>query len=298
MQKPNDQLLPMRHSAEHVLTMVMEKLYGSDEKNNPNIIKAMGPAIADGFYFDFDISESAREKGLKITEQDLPKLEKEMRKLIQQGLLMERAEVSLGVARQIFANNPYKQELLGGLEHAEDFEVSESVNDGKSMVKHQMLERNPEKITLYLTGRSEQIEADKKLLAGLEMMSSKDKASIKLSSFVDLCKGPHVAKISEIKAFNYLASLVLIGEEVKKKNAHSYLWYGFHFASRLGSILANRKMAEERNHRKIGKEMELFAIIPEVGQGLPIWLPNGYAMRRVLEDYMLRWSAVSGTLTF
>lgn len=289
MQKPINQLFLMRHSAEHVLTMVMEKLYGSDEKNNSNIIKAMGPAIDDGFYFDFDIAESAREKGLKITEQDLPKLEKEMRKLIQQGLLMERVEVSLAVARQIFANNPYKQELLDGLANAKDFELSESVSDGKSMVKHQMLERNPEKITLYLTGRAEQIEADKKLIAGLEMMSNPDQASIKLSSFVDLCKGPHVAKISEIKAFKLLsiAGAYWLGDE---KNKMLTRIYGTTFASQaeLDDFLAKRKMAEERNHRKIGKEMELFAIIPEIGQGLPVWLPNGYAMRRVLEDYMLK----------
>jgi len=289
MQKPNDQLFLMRHSSEHVLTMVMEKLYGSDEKNNPNIIKAMGPAIDDGFYFDFDISESARKKGLKITEQDLPKLEKEMRKLIQQGLPMERVEVSMKVARQIFANNPYKQELLDGLENAEDFEVSESVSDGKSMVKHQMLERNPEKITLYLTGRAEQIEADKKLIAGLEMMSNSDGASIKLSSFVDLCKGPHVAKISEIKAFKLLsiAGAYWRGDE---KNKMLTRIYGTAFASQaqLDDFLAKKMMAQERNHRKIGKEMELFAIIPEIGQGLPVWLPNGYAMRRVLEDYMMK----------
>jgi threonyl-tRNA synthetase len=284
-----EQLLPMRHSSEHVLTMVMEKLYGSDEKNNPVIIKAMGPAIADGFYFDFDLADSARDKGLKITEKDFPKIEKEMKKLIQQGLLMERVEVSLGVARQIFANNSYKQELLDGLEHAEDFELSESISDGKSQVKHQMLEKKQDKPSLYLTGRAEQIEADKKLIAGLEMMSNSDQASIKLASFVDLCKGPHVEKISEIKAFKLLsiAGAYWRGDE---KNKMLTRIYGTAFASQaqLDDFLAKRKMAEERNHRKIGKEMELFAIIPEIGQGLPVWLPNGYAMRRVLEDYMMK----------
>lgn len=284
-----EQLLPMRHSAEHVLTMVMERLYGSDEKNNPIIIKAMGPAIAEGFYFDFDIADNAKEKGLKITEKDFPKIEKEMRKLIQQGLLMEKVDVSMKVARQVFANNIYKQELLDGLENAEDFELSESVSDGKSMVKHQMLEKKPNKLTLYLTGRAEQIEADKKLLAGLEMMSNNDGASVKLASFVDLCKGPHVAKISEIKAFKLLsiAGAYWRGNE---KNKMLTRIYGTVFASQanLDDYLAKKQMAEERNHRKIGKEMELFAIIPEIGQGLPVWLPNGYAMRRVIEDYMMK----------
>lgn len=288
-----DQLLRMRHSAEHVLTMVMERVYGSDPASNPVIIKAMGPAIADGFYFDFDIADSAREQGLRISEKDFPKLEKEMKKLITQSLLMERVEVSMSVARQVFAHNIYKQELLDGLEKSEDFEasefvMSESVNDGKSMIKHQMLEQKPNQLTLYLTGRAEQIEADKKLLASLAVAAD-SKAQVKLSSFVDLCKGPHVSKISEIKAIKLLsiAGAYWRGSE---KNKMLTRIYGTAFASQaeLDTYLANKQMAEERNHRKIGKEMELFAIIPEIGQGLPIWLPNGYAMRRVLEDYMMK----------
>ncbi len=288
-QNQAEELLPMRHTAEHVLTMVMERLYGSDEKSNPVIIKAMGPAIADGFYFDFDVADSAREKGLKITEKDFPKIEKEMKKLIGQGLLMERVDASMKVARQVFANNIYKQELLDGLENAEDFELSESISDGKSQIKHQVLEKKPSKLTFYLTGRAEQIEADKKLLAGLEMMANNDGASVKLASFVDLCKGPHVSKISEIKVFKLLsiAGAYWRGDE---KNKMLTRIYGTAFASQkdLDEYLANKQLAEERNHRKIGKEMELFAIIPEIGQGLPIWLPNGYAMRRVLENYMMK----------
>ena len=284
-----DQLFRLRHTSEHVLTMAMEKIYGSDSKNNSNIIKAMGPAIADGFYFDFDLADSAREQGLRITEKDFPKIEKEMKKLIQQGLLMERVEVSIKVARQVFADNVYKQELLDGLENAEDFELSESVSDGSSPIKHQVLEKKPSQVTFYLTGRSEQIEADKKLLAGLELMSDHERASIKLASFVDLCKGPHVGKISEIKAFKLLsvAGAYWRGSE---KNKMLTRIYGTAFASQaeLDDYLSKKQMAEERNHRKIGKEMELFAIIPEIGQGLPVWLPNGYAMRRVLEDYMMK----------
>ncbi len=284
-----EQLFKLRHTSEHVLTMAMEKIYGSDEKSNPVVIKAMGPAIAEGFYFDFDLADSAREQGLRITEKDFPKIEKEMKKLIQQSLLMERVEVSLKVARQVFAANPYKQELLDGLENAEDFELSESSSDGQSMVKHQMLEKNPSKITFYLTGRAEQIEADKKLLAGLEMMSGSDGASIRLASFVDLCKGPHVAKTSEIKAFKLLsvAGAYWRGSEKNKMLTRIY-GTAFTSAAELDDYLAKKQLAEERNHRKIGKEMELFAIIPEIGQGLPVWLPNGYAMRRVLEDYMMK----------
>lgn len=285
----DEQLFRLRHTSEHVLTMAMEKIYGSDNKSNPNIIKAMGPAIADGFYFDFDLSDNAREQGLRITEKDFPKIEKEMKKLIQQSLLMERVEVSIKVARQVFADNIYKQELLDGLENAEDFELSESISNGISPIKHQVLEKKPSQVTFYLTGRSEQIEADKKLLASLEMMAAGAKTSVKLTSFVDLCKGPHVSKISEIKAFKLLsvAGAYWRGSE---KNKMLTRIYGTAFASQaeLDDYLSKKQMAEERNHRKIGKEMELFAIIPEIGQGLPVWLPNGYAMRRVLEDYMMK----------
>lgn len=285
----DEQLFRLRHTSEHVLTMAMEKIYGSDNKSNPNIIKAMGPAIADGFYFDFDLSDNAREQGLRITEKDFPKIEKEMKKLIQQSLLMERVEVSIKVARQVFADNIYKQELLDGLENAEDFELSESISNGSSPIKHQVLEKKPSQVTFYLTGRSEQIEADKKLLASLEMMAAGAKTSVKLASFVDLCKGPHVSKISEIKAFKLLsvAGAYWRGSE---KNKMLTRIYGTAFASQaeLDDYLSKKQMAEERNHRKIGKEMELFAIIPEIGQGLPVWLPNGYAMRRVLEDYMMK----------
>lgn len=284
-----DQLLPMRHSAEHVLTMAMEKLYGADEQGEPVVIKAMGPPIKDGFYFDFDLADSARAKGLRISESDFPKIEKEMKKIIGRGLLMERVEVSIKVARQVFARNPYKQELLDGLEQLQDFELSESMADGSSQFKQQMLEKKPSKVTFYLTGDAAAIAADKQLLSGLELMAGTEQARVKLASFVDLCKGPHVAKVSEIKAFKLLsvAGAYWRGNENNKMLTRIY---GTAFASQvdLDDYLARKQMAEERNHRKIGKEMELFTIIPEIGQGLPIWLPNGYAMRRVLEDYMIR----------
>ncbi len=283
-----EQLFAMRHSAEHVLTMAMEKIYGRDEQGQAVIIKAMGPAIADGFYFDFDLSDSARAKGLKITEKDFPKIEKEMKKLIQQGLPMQRVEVSIPVARQVFADNPYKQELLDGLEQAKDFELSEAPPESQAMIKHQVLEHKAGSVTLYLTGRPEQIAADQQLLASMQVGGAQAGAQIKLSCFADLCKGPHVSQIAEIKVIKLLsiAGAYWRGSEHNKMLTRIY---GTAFADQaaLDDFLAKRQMAEERNHRKIGKEMELYAIIPEIGQGLPVWLPKGYAMRRALEDYMM-----------
>ena len=303
MEKSNEQLFAMRHSSEHVLTMAMERLYSPNKKNQGEIkvaagkfklsktaiIKAMGPAIDEGFYFDFDISDEAREAGFRLSEADLPKIEKEMKKLIGQSLLMKRIEVSIEVAQQVFADNPYKQELLTELEKIDASQV-QLKEEGMNLERAQAAKnQQPGQVTLYLTGNSDQVKEDEQLIAGLSMMSGSDKkASLQLQSFVDLCKGPHVEKTSEIKAFKLLsiAGAYWRGDE---KNKMLTRIYGTAFSSQeeLDEFLANRELAKERNHRKIGQEMELFAIIPEIGQGLPVWLPNGYAMRRALEDYMI-----------
>ena len=287
--KKQDQLYAMRHSAEHVLTMAMEKIYGNDSKGQPVIIKAMGPATDDGFYFDFDLSAQAEKDGLKIAEANFPKIEKMMRKLIAQSLLMEKVEVSIDLAKKIFANNPYKLEFLDEIaKHGSVKVLEDQASEGKQ-IKQQVLEKQNERPTLYLTGNQAQIKADKEMLAGLEMMTNSQVAEIKLQSFVDLCKGPHVENINQIKAFKLLsiAGAYWRGDE---KNKMLTRIYGTAFESQtdLDDFLEKKKLAEENNHRKIGKEMELFAIIPEIGQGLPVWLPNGYAMRRALEDYMIQ----------
>lgn len=283
------QLFAMRHSAEHVLTMAMEKIYGNDSKGQPIIVKAMGPATKDGFYFDFDLSEQAQKDGVKISEANFPKIEKTMRKLISLSLLMERIEVSVDVARKVFADNSYKQEFLDEIaDHGSVKVMDEAEAEGKQ-IKRQVLEKQDEKAVLYLTGNKGQIKADKEMLAGLAMMTNSQVAEVKLQSYVDLCSGPHIENIKEIKAFKLLsiAGAYWRGDE---KNKMLTRIYGTAFSSQeeLDQFLANKKLAEENNHRKIGKEMELFSIIPEIGQGLPVWLPNGYAMRRALEDYMIQ----------
>lgn len=94
----NQDLLKLRHSCEHVLMEATEKLY-------PGILQAMGPATQDGFYFDFDLPE-----GLKISESDFPAIEKEMQAIIDQNLVFLKKEVNIVEARELFANNSYKQE--------------------------------------------------------------------------------------------------------------------------------------------------------------------------------------------
>src|SRR3989344_4290354 len=102
MKNDPDQLLQLRHTAEHVLTMAMHQLYGAD-----TVVMAMGPATDEGFYFDFDSP-----KDCKISEADFPRIEKVMKRIIQQNLLMHAVEVKPAVARDLFADNMYKQEWL------------------------------------------------------------------------------------------------------------------------------------------------------------------------------------------
>jgi threonyl-tRNA synthetase len=303
-----EKLFALRHSAEHVLTLAMERLYSPNKKNQgkiktasgeykltkPAILKAMGPAISDGFYFDFDLSAEAEKAGFRLIEADLAKIEKEMAKLIEQNLPMQRMEVPIELARAIFHDNPYKQELLDGLAELDAKEAKVDPASLRLDEEHELVE--PGIVSIYLTGNSDQIKADKQLLEGLKSNKLADAQSqIDLQSFVDLCKGPHVEKIGEIRAFKLLsiAGAYWRGSEDNKMLTRIY---GTAFASQkeLDKFLTNRQLALERNHRKIGKEMGLFAIISEIGQGLPIWLPNGYAMRRAIEDYMIRFERSFG----
>lgn len=303
-----EKLFALRHSAEHVLTLAMERLYSPNKKNQgkiktasgeykltkPAIVKAMGPAIADGFYFDFDLSKEAELAGFRLIAADLGKIEKAMGELIKQNLLMQRMEIPIDLARAIFHDNPYKQELLDGLAK---LDAQANKIDSTSLrldQEHELVE--PGIVSIYLTGKPEQIQADVQLLEGLKSNQLADAQSqIDLQSFVDLCKGPHVDKIGEIKAFKLLsiAGAYWRGSEDNKMLTRIY---GTAFASQteLDKFLTNRQLALERNHRKIGKEMGLFAIISEIGQGLPVWLPNGYAMRRAIEDYMIRFERSFG----
>ncbi|MBU4209890.1 threonine--tRNA ligase [Patescibacteria group bacterium] len=220
----NDPLFNLRHSAEHVLTQAMQNLFG---KNSFHM--AMGPATDQGFYFDFE-----NLKDFKISEQDFPKIEKEMQKIIDQNLKFTKKEINLKKAKELFKNNPYKQEWLS-----------------------QIGDRD-EKILTYWTA----------------------------DQFVDLCAGPHVKSTGEIKAFKLLsiAGAYWHGDE---KNKMLTRIYGTAFPSKkeLKQYLHNLEEAKKRDHRKLGKELELFMFDEEVGQGLPLWLPKGAWLRKKVMDF-------------
>lgn len=214
----------MRHTASHVLALAILRLY-------PDTKLGIGPAIDNGFYYDFEFTEP-------ITEEDLPKIEEEMKKIIKAKLPVNQYFKTKEEANQFYKQweQEYKIDLLKNIED--------------------------EKISFYSLGESE---------------------------FTDLCRGPHVSdtgKVGKIKLLS-IAGAYWRGDE---KNKMLTRIYGTAFATnaQLEDYLEKMKIAEERNHRKIGKEMELFAIFPEIGQGLPVWLPNGYIIRRTLEDYMIK----------
>jgi len=219
----SDQLYKIRHSAEHVLTQAMQTLYGIDK-----FYMAMGPATDDGYYFDFEPLND-----FKISEEDFPKIEAEMAKIIKENLPIVREELTLDQAKVLFKDNPYKLEWLN------------SITD-----------RN-EVISIYKTG----------------------------DKFVDLCAGPHVANTGEIKAFKLLsiAGAYWHGDE---KNKMLTRVYGTAFDSKeeLENYLQMVEEAKKRDHRKLGKELEIFFYDDEVGPGLPLWMPNGGILIEELEQ--------------
>ncbi|MGF3072588.1 threonine--tRNA ligase [Facklamia sp. P13055] len=217
--KSDEALQIMRHSTAHLMAHAMTRLY-------PGIHFGVGPAIDSGFYYDTD-------KPDPITEEELPKIEKEMKKIISANYPIERRVVSRQEALEIFKDDPYKQELINDL--PED-----------------------EIITVYTQ-----------------------------EDFTDLCRGIHVPSTGKIKTFKLL-SLAGAYWRGNSDNKMMQRVYGTAFFKQedLDEFLRLREEAKERDHRKLGKELNIFMISPEAGSGLPFWLPNGATIRRTIERYI------------
>ena len=220
----------MRHSASHILAQAVLNLY-------PDAKLGIGPAIESGFYYDFEFSEP-------IEEEDLPKIEKEMKKIIKKGL-------------------PIKQVVMN------KEEAFEYYNKTGQIYKLELLEELDEKeYSFYVTGEND---------------------------FADLCRGPHLENTKNIGAIKLTktAGAYWRGDENEKMLTRIY-GTAFETKEELEKYLKDQEELEKRNHRKLGKQLELFAIIPEIGQGLPVWLPRGYIIRRILEEYMLELEREAG----
>ena len=185
---------------------------------------AIGPAIEDGFYYDFDRKEPFK-------PEDLPLIEREMQRIIKEDLEFKKEEVSKKEALKIFAKEPYKIELINKL-------ASDTVS-------------------IYRHGR-----------------------------FVDLCKGPHAASTGEIKAFKLLSIAGAYWHGIET-NPMLQRIYGTCFEKKedLDIYLQNIEEAKKRDHRKLGKDLDLFSIHDEVGPGLVFYHPKGAILRMLIEDY-------------
>ncbi|ERN52500.1 threonine--tRNA ligase [Alkalihalophilus marmarensis] len=212
----------MRHSTAHLMAQAVKRLF-------KGVKLGVGPVIEGGFYYDIDSEES-------ITAEDLPKIEKEMKKIIAENLEVTRVELSRGeaIARYKEVGDEYKLELI------------EAIPEGESL-------------TIYEQGE-----------------------------FFDLCRGVHVPSTNKIKEFKLL-SLAGAYWRGDSKNKMLQRIYGTAFFKKadLEEHLRLLEEAKERDHRKLGKELGIFALSQKVGQGLPLWLPKGATVRRVIERYIV-----------
>ena len=213
-----------RHTMSHVLAGAIKSIFGDDVKFG------IGPAIENGFYYDFDMEHS-------LSQDDFEKIEEKMHEIVEQNLDMVREEISKEQALKMFANQPYKVELINDL--PED-----------------------EVISIYHLG----------------------------NVFTDLCRGPHVENTKVLRSFafkiNRVSGAYWRGSEKNKMMQRIYV-YGFLDKADLKEHLRLVEEALQRDHRKIGKELGIFMFSELVGRGLPMWLPNGFTLRRTLSDYIM-----------
>jgi threonyl-tRNA synthetase len=214
----------IRHSTAHLMAQALKRIYGERR-----VKLGIGPVIEDGFYYDIDLDVS-------ITPEDLPVIEKEMEKIVQENLPIRRREVSREEATRIYRelDDPLKLELIAEL---------------------------PDDAVISIYDQGE---------------------------FFDLCRGPHVPSTGKLKVFKLLsvAGAYWRGDA---KNKMLQRIYGTAFTSKadLEEHLHLLEEAKKRDHRKLGRELKMFTFSREVGQGLPLWLPNGAKLRRTLERYIV-----------
>ncbi len=217
--KENEELNILNHSCAHLLAQAVKHLY-------PNALFWVGPVIEDGFYYDIDLGND------KIKEEDLEKIEKEMKKISKDGKRIYREEISKKEALERFKNDPYKIDLISRM-------------DEKSSV-----------ISCYTQG-----------------------------DFTDLCRGPHVESVKQIKYFKLLK---VSGAYWKGDSNNKMLQriYGICFSNEedLNKYLEFLEEAKRRDHKKLGKELDLF-MMSEYGPGFPFFLNNGMILRNELENF-------------
>ena len=258
--KTDDKLAHIRHSLAHLLAAAVLELY-------PNTKPTLGPAIENGFYYDFEF-------GTPISDKDLPSIEKKMREILKTWETFHGIEVSANEARDIFSDNPYKTELI-----------------------NEIASRN-EKITLYYSGPKKNIPSVSDLLNAKRsdfLQEIENPRSAKAdrdytlhAGFIDLCRGGHVENPSkdinpDSFKLSHIAGAYWRGDEKNKMLTRVY-GLAFNTEKELGEYEKMREEAEKRDHRKLGKELDLFTFSDLVGSGLPLFTPKGATMREAIVE--------------
>ncbi|CAA9372588.1 MAG: Threonyl-tRNA synthetase [uncultured Nocardioides sp.] len=232
----------LRHSTAHVMAQAVQQLW-------PEAKLGIGPPVADGFYYDFDVETP-------FVPEDLVKIESAMRKIIKENQRFERRVTTDAEAINELQDEPYKLELIGlkggaGADDTEGASVEVASGAGAELTIYDNLGRNGE------------------------------------AKWSDLCRGPHLPTTRRIPAFKLMRSAAAYwrGDE---KNKQLQRIYGTAWESKeaLEAHLHRIEEAERRDHRKLGRELDLFSFPDEIGSGLAVFHPKGGVLKRVMEDYV------------
>ena len=219
--KENEKLNMLNHSCAHLLAHAVKHLY-------PNAKFWVGPVVENGFYYDIDLGDEV------LTEEDLPKIEKEMKKISKSDKLIKRIELSKEEAKEMFKDDFYKLDLI---------------------------ERMDEEDTII--------------------------SAYKQDDFIDLCRGPHMPTTKSMKYFKLLKfSGAYWKGDAKNKMLQRIYGVCYETEEELNEHLKEIEEAKLRDHRKIGKDLNIFMSHDLVGKGMPLWLPNGAVIRKQLENYI------------
>ncbi|MEO6458353.1 MAG: threonine--tRNA ligase [Chloroflexia bacterium] len=232
-----DQLYKLRHSAAHVMAQAVVELY-------PEAKIAIGPPIENGFYYDFDLGKDEGGKSRTFAPDDLEKITKRMRQIVAGKHQFNYREVAASEAKELFRDQPYKLELIEGLERGEVDEY------------------------------------------GNEVESAPIISTYKHDTFEDLCRGPHVEHTGQIPADAF--ALMSVAGAYWRGDEHKPMLqriYGTAWPNKkeLNEHLQMLEEAKKRDHRKLGRELDIFLFDDEVGPGLPLWMPRGAIIIEELE---------------
>ncbi|MDD3434402.1 MAG: threonine--tRNA ligase [Candidatus Pacebacteria bacterium] len=246
--KHNYSLETLRHSLAHITALAVLRLYRGQ------VCFGVGPVTEQGFYYDMEIKNSGQNS---LSLEELPKIEEEVHKIIKEGLPFKKKTVSISEAKKIFKKlkQPYKLELLKDLE-----QYGTTVESQKSKIKSQKLKINKVKtVTIYQIGE-----------------------------FVDLCRGPHIRNTREMTLYFKLTKIAGAYWRGNEKNSMLTRIEGVAFETKaeLEKYFDWLQEAERRDHRKLGRQLDLFTFSDLVGSGLPLFTPKGTIIIEELKKYI------------